>query len=103
MRNSVALVRARCAFGAFVNRSHESQVSYVQTCCLASYFVGYRQSSASPDQTPQKAVSDQGLHCLLTESVIKISSKNEKRKIPSKIPKLKWVIISIYFLQGWSS
>ena len=26
---------------------------------------GHRQNSADPDQTPQNAASDQGLHCLL--------------------------------------
>ena len=40
-------------------------------------FVGYA-NSADPDQTPQSAASDQGLHCLLTECSIKIRIKNEK-------------------------
>ena len=29
-------------------------------------FCGTYANSADPDQTPQNAVSDQGLHCLLT-------------------------------------
>ena len=29
-------------------------------------FVGHKTNSADPDQTPQNAVSDQGLHCLRT-------------------------------------
>ena len=29
-------------------------------------FLGHRQNSADPDQTPPKVVSDQGLHSLLT-------------------------------------
>ena len=36
-----------------------------------------------PDQMPQNAASDQGLHCLLTESSIKILIKNEKYNLTS--------------------
>ena len=32
-------------------------------------------NSAYPDQTPQNAASDQGLHCLLTECPIKFEYK----------------------------
>ena len=38
-------------------------------------FVGYRQNSADPDQTPQNMASDQGLHCLLTVCSIKFKIK----------------------------
>ena len=40
----------------------------------ASYFKNCRTkaNSADPDQTPHNVVSDQGLHCLLTECSIKI-------------------------------
>ena len=46
---------------------------YEQEICTPTYIVRrinlYKPSdidSADPDQTPQNAVSDQGLHCLLT-------------------------------------
>ena len=35
-------------------------------------FCGTYANNADPDQTLQNAASDQGLHCLLTESSIKI-------------------------------
>ena len=35
-------------------------------------FCGTQANNAEPDQTPQNAASDQGLHCLLAESYIKI-------------------------------
>ena len=33
---------------------------------VVSKIAGYVANSADPDQTPQKAASDQGLHCLLS-------------------------------------
>ena len=36
------------------------------------YKPGTYANSANPDQTPQNAASDPGLHCLLTENSIKI-------------------------------
>ena len=35
-------------------------------------FCGTWENSADPDQTPQDAASDQGLHCLFTEYPIEI-------------------------------
>ena len=36
------------------------------------FFGGTYTNSADPDQTPQNAVSDQGLHCLFKECSIRI-------------------------------
>ena len=38
---------------------------------IASFYV-ISANSAEPDQMPQDAVSDQGLHCLLTDYTFKI-------------------------------
>ena len=41
-------------------------------------FCGTKENNADPDQTPQNEVSDEGLHCLLTESSIRILIKMKK-------------------------
>ena len=50
---------------------------------LASLFGTYA-NSADPDQTPQDAASDQGLHCLLTENYNKNKIKIENTPDISK-------------------
>ena len=40
--------------------------------CIESNKTHKKANIADPDQMPQKAASDQGLHCLLTECSIKI-------------------------------
>ena len=41
-------------------------------------FFANQANSEDPDQKPHNAVSDQGLHCLLTECSIKFLMKNER-------------------------
>ena len=52
-------------------------------------FVGHRQTSAKPDQTPQNAASDQGLHCLLTE--YSVETKIMRKNTTQHPLKLKWI------------
>ena len=52
---------------------------------LASHF-GKQANSADPDQTPQNAASDQGLHCLLTG----ISIRNRIKMKTYTISPLNW-------------
>ena len=44
----------------------------VNPCKPSVRFVRHRQNSAKPDQMPQHAASDQVLHCLLTEFLLKL-------------------------------
>ena len=39
-------------------------------------------NSVDPDQTPQNAASDQGLHCLLKLQIVKDEIKKKKLKSP---------------------
>ena len=41
------------------------------------FFVGHRQNTADPDQTPQNAASDQGLHSFLAGCSFKILEKTK--------------------------
>ena len=54
---------------------------------------GRKANSADPDQKPNNQVSDQGLHCLLTECSIKIWGKNEKKNNAPKIGN--WFVLLI--------
>ena len=51
-----------------VYKKHQpKQTNTINTCKPSILFVGHRQTvSENPDQMPQNAASDQGLHCLLT-------------------------------------
>ena len=45
-------------------------------------------NSAEPDQTPQNAASEQGLHCLLTECSIKVRKTAKIRNQYNQVPHL---------------
>ena len=59
---------------SLVNDHCDVQLTHIR---LASFLWNIG-NGADPDQTPQNAASDQGLHCLLLEFSIKILCKNEK-------------------------
>ena len=53
------------------------RISPVLTHLSVASFCGTKSNSAYPDQIPQNAVSDQDIHCLLTEISIIFFFKNE--------------------------
>ena len=53
-----------------------SRPVYILTHISLASLLGAYANSTDPDQMPQNAAADQGLHCLLTE--ISFKNKNEK-------------------------
>ena len=56
----------------FVSREYIFLPQIFRSLKLSVLFCETSANSADPDQTPQNATSDQGLHCLLTEYSIRI-------------------------------
>ena len=54
-------------------------------------FCGTHVNSADADKTPQNAASDLGLHCLLTESSIRILMKMKKYNLTTLKPEMDWL------------
>ena len=95
-------------------RTYNKTEVRVWTAWLTVPFLGTLENSADPDETPQNAASDHGLHCLLTwisiKNKIKMKSKTGTGHLqmiridkPARYYRVNSLMPSIFVLAYWTS